>query len=265
MKNGNICKFITESVGGRLEPKTFVFETVSNAINRPEGLAYHVALIVVSGKGRVEFDGKPFDITSGKLLFGFKGERVCVTEGEGLQYLYVGFEGARADELFRRFGISSANRAFAGFEGVIPFWQSCISSVTDETVDLISESALLYAFSRLDGIVTHTDDAVAEAVEIIEKEFSDSELSLATVAERLGYNPKYLSHAFKEKMGVGFSRYLRTVRINHAVFLMDHGVESVKNVAYLCGFSDPLYFSSIFKQTVGHSPTSHGRQAPAGK
>ncbi len=258
MKNGNICKFITESVGGRLEPKTFVFETVSTAINRPDGLAYHVAMIVVSGKGRIEFDGNLFDINVGKLLFGFKGEQVTVTEGEGLQYLYVGFEGARADELFRRFGISSVNRTFAGLEGVIPFWQSCISSVTDQTVDLISESALLYAFSRLDGIVTHTDDATTKAMKIIEKEFSDSKLSLATVAERLGYNQKYLSHAFKEKMGVGFSRYLRTVRINHAVFLMDHGVESVKNVAYLCGFSDPLYFSSVFKQIVGHAPSEHG-------
>ena len=257
MKNGNICRFITESAGGRIEPKTFVFETVANAINRPEGLKYHMAIIVASGKGRLEFNGKGFNVCIGTLIFGFSGETVAVTEGEGMQYLYVGFDGARADELFRRFGISALNRAFNGFEGVIPFWQSCISSVTDGTVDLISESALLYAFSRLDGTVTHTDDAVAEAIEIIEKEFSDSELSLATVAKRLGYNQKYLSHAFKERMGVGFSRYLRTVRINHAVFLMEHGVESVKNVAYLCGFSDPLYFSSVFKQTVGHSPTSH--------
>ena len=96
---------------------------------------------------------------------------------------------------------------------------------------------------------------VDRAVEMVEKDFSDAELSLATVAERLGYNQKYLSHAFKEKMGVGFSRYLRTVRIKHAVFLIEHGVESVKNVAYLCGFSDPLYFSAVFKQSVGCSPS----------
>ena len=161
----------------------------------------------------------------------------------------------RADELFRRFRISEVNRIFGGFEVVIPFWQSCISSVSDGSMDLVSESALLYAFSRLEGTVSPVVDAVSEAVEMIEKEFSDPELSLASVSERLGYNQKYLSHAFKEKMGVGFSRYLRTVRIKHAVFLIEHGVESVKNVAYLCGFSDPLYFSSVFKQTVGCPPS----------
>lgn len=255
LKNGNICKFISEGVGGRLEIKNFVFETVATAINRPEGLKYHIAVIVVSGQGNVELDGLPFSIGTGSLFFGFKGERIALTSGDGLQYLYISFDGARAEELFRRFCIDRMHRVFSGFEGVIPFWQSCISSVSDGSIDLVSESALLYAFSRLEGTVTHTDDAVSEAVEMVEKDFSDSELSLATVAERLGYNQKYLSHAFKEKMGVGFSRYLRTVRIKHAVFLIEHGVESVKNVAYLCGFSDPLYFSSVFKETVGCSPS----------
>ena len=260
MKNGNICKFINESVVGRLETQNFVFETVSTGINRPEGLKHHIAVIPLSGTGTVVFDGRAFPIKTGTLIFGFKGETVSVTEGEGLQYLYIGFDGARAEELFKRFAIDRVRRAFDGFETVIPFWQSCISSVTDGSIDLVSESALLYAFSRLEGTVTEESDAVTEAVAIIEKEFSDPELSLSALSERLGYNQKYLSHAFKEKMGVGFSKYLRTVRIKHAIFLMEHGVESVKNVACLCGFSDPLYFSSVFKQTVGYAPSEWGKK-----
>ena len=255
MKSSNICKFISDGMWGRLETKNFVFETVASAINRPYGLNYHIAVIVISGQGTVEIDGCSLVIGTGSLFFGFKGERVLLKDGDGLQYLYIGFDGARADELFRRFGINGERRIFHGFEGIIPFWQSCISSVSDGSMDLVSESALLYAFSRLEGTVTQLTDAVSEAVDIIEKEFSDTEISLSTVSERLGYNQKYLSHVFKEKMGVGFSRYLRTVRIKHAVFLMEHGVESVKNVAFLCGFSDPLYFSSVFKETVGYSPS----------
>ncbi|MBQ9117007.1 MAG: helix-turn-helix transcriptional regulator, partial [Clostridia bacterium] len=247
MKSGNICRFINESVVGRLETKNFVLETVPEAINRSDGCRFHMAVLVVFGRGTVEFNGRSFSLSKGTLIFGFKGERVSLIEGEGLRYLYISFDGARAEELFSRFGITAVNRCFGGFEGVIPFWQSCISSVSDGSVDLISESALLYAFSRLEGITSRNSDAVSEAVEIIEKEFSDADISLETVAERLGYNSKYLSHAFKEKMGMGFSVYLRTVRIKHAVFLMEHGVESVKNVAFLCGFSDPLYFSTVFK------------------
>ena len=53
------------------------------------------------------------------------------------------------------------------------------------------------------------------------------------------------------------SEYLRTVRIKHAVMLFDHGLDSVKNVALLSGFSDPLYFSSVFKAEVGISPKEY--------
>ena len=67
----------------------------------------------------------------------------------------------------------------------------------------------------------------------------------------------YLSHLFKQKMNVGFSEYLRTLRINYAITLFDNGLDSIKNVALLSGFSDPLYFSSVFKKTVGKSPKDY--------
>jgi two-component system response regulator YesN len=47
------------------------------------------------------------------------------------------------------------------------------------------------------------------------------------------------------------------MRIKYAVSLFDHGLDSIKNVALLSGFFDPLYFSSVFKQVVGVSPTEY--------
>ncbi|MBQ7090968.1 MAG: helix-turn-helix transcriptional regulator, partial [Clostridia bacterium] len=90
-----------------------------------------------------------------------------------------------------------------------------------------------------------------------EKRFTDPALSLATLAEELGYNAKYLSHLFKERMGLGYAEYLRSLRVKFAVSLFDHGIDSVKNVAALSGFSDPLYFSTVFKKTVGVSPKEY--------
>ena len=53
--------------------------------------------------------------------------------------------------------------------------------------------------------------------------------------------------------------YLRTLRIKHAVTLMDFGVQSVKNVALLSGFSDPLYFSTVFKKQMGITPKEYAQ------
>ena len=58
-------------------------------------------------------------------------------------------------------------------------------------------------------------------------------------------------------MGVGYTEYLRMYRINYAIMLLDHGIDSVKNIASLSGFSNPMYFSSVFKQTVGVSPSEY--------
>ena len=90
-----------------------------------------------------------------------------------------------------------------------------------------------------------------------EEQFVNSELSITKIAEKLGYNSKYLSHHFKEKMGVTYSEYLRSLRIKYAVSLFEHGIDSVKNVALLSGFADPLYFSNVFKKCIGVSPTDY--------
>ena len=70
-------------------------------------------------------------------------------------------------------------------------------------------------------------------------------------------NPKYLSHIFKKEMGMNYSEYLNNARISYAVSLFNHGVDSVKNVAFLSGFNDPLYFSSVFKKNTGLSPKEY--------
>ena len=87
-----------------------------------------------------------------------------------------------------------------------------------------------------------------------EEHIRDPYLSLAQIATEIGYNPKYLSHYFKKKMNVTYSEYLRSFRFKYAISLFELGISSVKNVALLSGFSDPLYFSSTFKKAIGISP-----------
>ena len=62
-------------------------------------------------------------------------------------------------------------------------------------------------------------------------------------------------------MGVGYAEYLRSLRIRYAISLFDRGIESVKNVALLSGFADPLYFSTVFKKSVGTSPKEYVKKS----
>jgi YesN/AraC family two-component response regulator len=94
-------------------------------------------------------------------------------------------------------------------------------------------------------------------VDYVNTHYRENNVTLRTVADIFSYTEKYLSHFFKNKMGVGFNEYLGELRLKYAYKLMADGVHSVSEIALKCGFSDPLYFSKFFKKKTGLAPTEY--------
>ena len=257
MKDKNICKFISPVLFDTLSVSCFVLESNVQVMKIPSLLTNNRLILVTQGEGNFVFDDTRVSFSSGSIIFGFKKEKFFAEVTKPCEYMYISFDGIRGAELLRRFGINLANRRFDGFDGLIPLWRESLSRACEQTIDLASESILLYTFSRLSGQTTLKDSLINKILEISEENFSNPELSLSTLAEELGYNDKYVSHLFKEKMGVGYSEYLRSLRLKYAVSLFEHGIDSVKNVALLSGFTDPLYFSTVFKKETGVSPKEY--------
>ena len=257
MKEQNICKFVLAPERERLVTTQFVLESHAEVAAEEIAPTAHSVYLMVSGDGVLTVAGQNYEMTAGTLLFSFAGERVSMRSARSPVYLYIRFDGNRAEELFSRFGITPATRLFSGNEALIPFWLDSLTRAGEANLDLVSESVLLYTFSRLAPVGREGDEVVQRLLQHIEENFTDPDLSLAAVAREWGYHEKYLSHRFKQQTGSGFAAYLRTLRIRHAVFLFERGVVSVKNVALLCGFSDPFYFSKVFKETMGVSPKDY--------
>jgi len=257
MKYKNICKFIENGDMRDFFTKRFVCERTPAAMRKTLTMSMYRAALFTESAGQCRVNELCVDVKKGDLLFLFKGDTFSVEPQDRCEYFYIDFDGSRCEQLLRRFCIGEKSRMCDGHEGLIPFWRDAIAKASDSNLDLIAESVLLYSFADLGEIAIEKDSAAMRAAQIVDDEFSDAKLSLKTVAELLGYNQKYLSHSFKQTLGVGFSEYLRTVRIRHAVFLMEHGLESVKNISYLCGFEDPLYFSSVFKKVIGLPPAAY--------
>ena len=257
MPTKNICKFITPALPHTLTVACFVQESNPKIYAQAQTLTTHRAILAVSGEGTFVIGNTLLPFRSGALLFVFQGEGFHIeSEGE-LTYMYVDFGGARAEELFRRFELRSESRYFDGFDGLIPLWRESLSRASEQTIDLAAESVLLYTFSRLVGAVKERSEVIERLLALTEENFTDPDLSVASLAAELSYSPKYVSHLFKEKMGTSYSDYLRTLRVKYAVTLFDHGIDSVKSVALLSGFSDPLYFSTVFKRQTGLSPSEY--------
>lgn len=257
MKTKNICKFVTETSQDKLQIHSFIYETNIETIHQNITLNHNRMILIQKGSGHFVISGKEYPFEKGHLIFGFSGEYVECRCSDNCEYMYIDFGGIRCENLFRRFGINIISRNFPGFEGVIPLWYDSLTRASQENLDLAAESMLLYSMSRFASSSNEKEDLVKTIVEITEEQFTNPGLSVSSIASELNYNSKYISHIFKKKMGVSYSEYLRTVRIKYAVTLLDHGIDSVKNIALLSGFSDPLYFSSVFKKTVGVSPKEY--------
>lgn len=94
------------------------------------------------------------------------------------------------------------------------------------------------------------------AREYIKANYSKS-ITLEDVAREINISPQYLSKLFKEETGENFIDYLTGIRIRIAKNLLESNELSIKEICYSTGYSDPNYFSRIFKKIVGATPTEY--------
>lgn len=108
----------------------------------------------------------------------------------------------------------------------------------------------LLAERRRDGVSL----LCAQAMETIEKQYMEEDLSLSGVSEQLHVSPNYLSANMKKYAGDTFMNLLIKKRMEVAHALLTTSSLKIYEVARQCGYSDQHYFSFCFKKYYGVSP-----------
>lgn len=80
-------------------------------------------------------------------------------------------------------------------------------------------------------------------------------LSLSELSQMFYLNTTYCSELFKKVTGENFSGYVTRLRMHKADGLLREGKYSVREVAEMVAFSDPFYFSKVYKKYYGYLPT----------
>ena len=88
-------------------------------------------------------------------------------------------------------------------------------------------------------------------------EFYQTGITLEEIADRLNITPEYLGTLFREKAGVHFTAYIKNHRTNKAKALLLGTQMKLAEIAQSVGYSDPKYFSKVFKESSGFLPSQY--------
>ena len=102
-----------------------------------------------------------------------------------------------------------------------------------------------------------TKSFVTRAVEYVKEHYADQELSIETICSYLNVSAAYFSTVFKKETGKTFINYLTDYRMEQAVDLLLTKDEKTYIIAEKVGYSDPNYFSYVFKKQFGMSPSKY--------
>lgn len=146
------------------------------------------------------------------------------------------------------------------------------NGIQDDDIDYITtimettDPTLLNAYSltRLETICNdiekqrdaHLSDKVRYTRDYIRDHYAE-DLSLECIASSAQLNIHYLSRIFKEEMNVSVMEFLGLTRIQHARKMLETTHMSIKEIGKSVGYSDPNYFSRIFKKYANMTPTEY--------
>ncbi|MBQ9327186.1 MAG: response regulator [Solobacterium sp.] len=112
--------------------------------------------------------------------------------------------------------------------------------------------------------LSNSQSFVSKAMDYVNENFADKELSVEKVCSHLGVSAAYFSTVFRKETGKPFTAFLTDVRMNRAVELLLGQNEKTYIIAEAVGYSDPNYFSYVFKKQFGVSPSKYRQGIRAG-
>lgn len=88
-----------------------------------------------------------------------------------------------------------------------------------------------------------------------------AELNLHTLSQKLSVSKAYLSSIFKKETKKTLTEFIREKRMEHAAALLSGTHLQIQTVALHCGIVDIQYFSKLFKNHTGKTPTQYRKEA----
>ena len=98
--------------------------------------------------------------------------------------------------------------------------------------------------------------------QIITEHLDNEQLGIPFICDKIGISRASLYNKLKALTDMGANDYITQIRMERAIWLILHTELSVNDIADKTGFSTARYFSTVFKQHTGCSPTQYREKPP---
>lgn len=223
-------------------------------------------------------------VTRGECVLSEDGEEIILSQGEikiykpyerqyyrfnppFAQSYWLHFVGIGAEEMMKRLGLWTKSIYKIGVdENIIRLFEDIIYETTlkQQCYQSVCEGKLLELLGYISRIATSElgiksadkNALIYSAIEQMRKE-PLKKIDAVKMAASLGLSRGRFEHLFKDVTGLPPHKYQTKLRLDKSRYLLKNTQLNISEIAFMTGFSNPLYFSKIFKSAFGCTPTKY--------
>ena len=248
-------------------------EALKPHVSSRSDLQSYLFIIVEKGSGMLKYNGREYELTKGSCVFiDCRKPYSHQPDPDDLWTLsWCHFYGPTVASIYNKYCERggrpsfepSDTRPFADVLGDL----ISLSKSSEHMRDMLINEKLSTLLRLIMAESWHPEDkalpvkkaSVLEVKTYLDENY-ESKISLDSLCAKFYISKHYLTHSFKEQFGMTITSYLLAVRITHAKQLLRFTNKSVEEIGYEVGIGAPHYFSRVFKEVEGVSPTVYREQ-----
>ncbi|MET3879769.1 helix-turn-helix domain-containing protein [Chitinophaga sp. OAE865] len=237
-------------------------------------LSEYQVIYITGGKGIFESDScRQQEVKAGTIILLFPGERhrYRPSPETGWDEYWVGMKGPVLDNLLKESFITREKPClYIGFqEGILQLFHLVIEKTKQEHPGYqpLIAGAVLHMMGNIHYLVKQQAAGNKDKEELMDKarllfrSHISGHYSPEQAAEELHVSYSWFRKEFKKYTGLSPFQYYIQLKIEKARELLNDPAVSVKEIAYALRFDSSFYFSRIFKEKTGPTPTAYRKMA----
>lgn len=251
-----------------IENKDYQFYIgTANSLMRTPHIHTHLEMIyMVEGRSKAILDGREYEMGQGDLFVAFPNQVHGYDPQTPVKIFLVIFSGDMDPDmgglLKNKIPADPIVRAASMPEDTARWLGEIMEQKHSQQSweQLSAKYQLLDFLSRVLPKVSYLSqsadrDSIKDILNYCAEHFTEP-ITLDSVAKALHLSKYYISHIITERMGVSFTKFVNSMRVEHACTLLDRGMNII-DICFSSGFSSVRNFNRVFLQLQGVQPSQY--------